>query len=132
MTFVIPAYGVFADQSSGLFPEISREGIGGEVAEASEEIIRETRKELDIGVIDKPFFRKESFTKYRFPQLKEWCPGHLWAPSCYHKTFKRSFIKNASRSVGHGWEMVEKCISGQRGTRKQVLYEGKGEKREGR
>jgi len=35
----------------------------GEVAEAAEEIIRETRKEPDIEVIDKPFFRKESFTK---------------------------------------------------------------------
>ena len=35
----------------------------GEVAEAAEEIIMETCKELDIEVIDKPFFRKESFTK---------------------------------------------------------------------
>jgi len=38
----------------------------------------------------------------RFPQLKEWCPGHLWAPSCYHE------------SVGQGWEVVEKYISGQK------------------
>ena len=35
----------------------------GEVAEAAEEIIRENCKELDIEVIDKPFFGKESFTK---------------------------------------------------------------------
>ncbi|MEA2033302.1 MAG: transposase [Euryarchaeota archaeon] len=35
----------------------------GEVAEAAEEIIRENCKELDIEVIDKPFFKKESFTK---------------------------------------------------------------------
>ena len=35
----------------------------GAVAEAAEEIIRETCKELDIDIIDKPFFRKESFTK---------------------------------------------------------------------
>ncbi|RLG32981.1 hypothetical protein DRN97_06115 [Methanosarcinales archaeon] len=35
----------------------------GEVAEAAEEIIKETCKEMDIEVIDKPFFRKESFTK---------------------------------------------------------------------
>ena len=35
----------------------------GDVAEAAEEIIRETCKELDIDIIDKPFFRKESFTK---------------------------------------------------------------------
>ena len=39
----------------------------------------------------------------RFPQLKEWCAGHLWAPSCYHG------------SVGHGWEVVEKYISEQKG-----------------
>jgi len=35
----------------------------GEVAEVAEEIILETCKELDIEIIDKPFFRKESFTK---------------------------------------------------------------------
>ncbi|MGB2727761.1 MAG: hypothetical protein WBD09_04710 [Halobacteriota archaeon] len=56
----------------------------------------------------------------RFQQLKEWCPDHLWAPSCYHKTFKKSFIKNASQSVGHGWEVVEKYISGQKGYEKTV------------
>jgi len=38
----------------------------------------------------------------RFPHLKEWCLGHLWAPSCYHG------------SVGQGWEAVEKYISGQK------------------
>ena len=42
----------------------------------------------------------------RFPHLKEWCPDHLWAPSCYHG------------SVGHGWEVVEKYISGQKGHEK--------------
>ena len=41
-----------------------------------------------------------------FPQLKEWCPGHLWAPSCYHG------------SVGQGWDVVEKYISGQKGYEK--------------
>jgi len=54
----------------------------------------------------------------QFPRLKEWCPGHLWAPSCYHKTFKKSFIKNASQSVGQGWDVVEKYISGQKGYEK--------------
>ncbi len=39
----------------------------------------------------------------RFQHLKEWCPDHLWAPSCYHG------------SVGQGWEVVEKYISGQKG-----------------
>ncbi len=60
----------------------------------------------------------------QFPQLKEWCPGQFysdlpkgnqilqskigqyWAPSCYHK------------SVGHGWEVVERYISGQKGYEK--------------
>ncbi|RCV64607.1 REP element-mobilizing transposase RayT [Methanophagales archaeon] len=54
----------------------------------------------------------------QFPQLKVWCPDHLWAPSCYHKTFQKSFIKNASQSVGQGWEVVEKYISGQKGYEK--------------
>ena len=36
-----------------------------------------------------------------FPHLKEFCDEHLWAPSCYHG------------SVGNGWEVVEKYISGQ-------------------
>lgn len=32
-----------------------------------------------------------------------------------HKTFKKVFFfKNASQSVGHGWEVVEKYISGQK------------------
>jgi len=44
-------------------PKYRGKVLEGEVAEAAEEIIRETRKELDIEVIDKPFFRKESFTK---------------------------------------------------------------------
>ena len=35
----------------------------GDVAEVAEEIIRETCNELDIEIIDKPFFGKESFTK---------------------------------------------------------------------
>ena len=40
--------------------------------EVAEEIIRETCKELDIGVINKLFFGKESFTKekYRFRCLR--------------------------------------------------------------
>jgi len=50
--------------------------------------------------------RSSKLLSDRFPQLKEWCPGHLWAPSCYHG------------SVGHGWEVVEKYISGQKGYEK--------------
>ena len=41
--------------------------------------------------------------KQGFPQLKEWCIGHLRAPSCYHG------------SVGQGWGVVEKYISWQNG-----------------
>ena len=62
--------------------------------------------------IKNPFCKQKAFTEKRFAvrdrflQLKEWCPGHLWAPSCYHG------------SVGHGWEVVEKYISGQKGYEK--------------
>ncbi len=109
----------------------------GEVAEAAEEIIRENCKELDIEVIDMavgvdhvhlfikypPKYsvswiakrlkgRSSKLIRDRFPQLKEWCPGHLWAPSCYHG------------SVGHGWEVVEKYISGQKGLEKKDVIRG--------
>jgi putative transposase len=119
----------------------------GEVAEAAEEIIRETCKELDIEVIDMavsvdhvhlfikypPKYsvswiakrikgRSSKLLRDKFQYLREWCPGHLWAPSCYHKTFKKSFIKNASQSVEHGWEVVKKYISGQ----KSYSYEKNG------
>ena len=66
----------------------------GEVAEAAEESIREAFTEKCFAVRD------------RFPQLKELCLGHLWAPKCYHG------------SVGHGWEVVERYISGQKGYEK--------------
>jgi len=104
----------------------------GDVAEVAEENIRETCKERDIGAINTamnvdhvPLFFKyppkysvSRIAKWikgwsskllradRFPQLKGWCQGHLWAPSCYHG------------SVGHGWEVVEKYISGQKGYEK--------------
>ena len=65
------------------------------MAEMAEEIIRNLSLE-----------KKALPKKHRFPQLKEWCPDHLWAPSCYHG------------SVGHGWEVVERYISGQKGYEK--------------
>jgi len=99
----------------------------GDVAEVAEEIIRETCKELDIEIIDMamnvdhvhlfikypPKYsvswiakrikgRSSKLLRDQFPQLKVWCPDHLWAPSCYHG------------SVGHGWDVVEKYISGQK------------------
>ena len=61
----------------------------GEVAEAAEENLSLEKKALP--------------KKHEFSHLKEWCQSHLWAPSCYHG------------SVGHGWEVVEKYISGQKG-----------------
>ncbi len=112
-------------------PKYRRKVLLGDVAEVAEEIIRETCKELDIEIIDMamnvdhvhifikypPKYsvswiakrikgRSSKLLRDRFPQLKVWCPGHLWAPSCYHG------------SVGHGWEVVEKYISGQKGYEK--------------
>ena len=40
------------------------------------------------------------------PPLMEYIIGQNWAPSCYHG------------SVGHGWEVVERYISGQKGYEK--------------
>ena len=45
-------------------------------------------------------------------------PSVLWAPSCYHG------------SVGQGWEVVEKYISGQKGLEKKD--DMRGERGEGR
>jgi len=98
-------------------PKYRGKVLAGEVAEAAEEIIRETCRELDIEVIDlslnidhvhlfvkyPPKYsvsliakrikgRSSKLLRDRFPHLKDWCPDHLWAPSCYHG------------SVGHGWE----------------------------
>jgi putative transposase len=113
----------------------------GEVAEAAEEIIRENGKERDIEIIEMAvnIDHVHIFVKYppkysvswiakrikgrsskllrdRFPQLKEWCPGHLWAPGCYHG------------SVGQGWDVVEKYIPGQKSYDKIEAARGEGEK----
>ena len=115
----------------------------GDVAEVAEEIIRETCKELDIEIIDMamnvdhvhlfikypPKYsvswiakrlkgRSNKLLRGRFPQLKELCPGHLWAPSCYHG------------SVGHGWGVVEKYISGQKGYEKTDTVSVRDEEKE--
>ena len=112
-------------------PKYRGKVLEGEIAESAEEIIRETCKELDIEVIDlavnvdhvhlfikyPPKYsvswiakrikgRSSKLLRDRFLYLKEWCPDHLWAPSCYHG------------SVGHGWEVVERYISGQKGYEK--------------
>ncbi|MGB7001065.1 MAG: hypothetical protein WBE22_03495 [Halobacteriota archaeon] len=84
----------------------------GEVAEAAEEIIRIAKRikgrSSKQTLLEKAFTEKCFAVRDQFPQLKEWCPGHLWAPSCYHG------------SVGHGWEVVERYISGQKGYEKTV------------
>ena len=54
---------LLTDHIDSLFPKYRGKVLEGEVAEAAEEIIRENCKELDIEVINKLFFRKESFTK---------------------------------------------------------------------
>ena len=112
----------------------------GDVAEAAEEIIRENCKELDIEIIEMavnsdhvhifikypPKYsvswiakrikgRSSKLLRDRFPELKEWCPGHLWAPRCYHG------------SGGQGWDVVEKYSSGQRGYDEIEAARGKGE-----
>ncbi len=76
-------------------PKYRGKVLEGEVADAAEEIIRNLSLE-----------KKALPKKHRFPQLKVWCLGHLWAPSCYHG------------SVGHGGDVVEKYISGQKGYEK--------------
>jgi putative transposase len=98
----------------------------GDVALITEGILCKTCKELDIEIIEiavNPdhvhiFFkyppkyslsfiakrlkgRTSRILRKEFPHLKEFCDEHLWAPSCYHG------------SVGNGWDVVEKYISGQ-------------------
>jgi len=51
---------------------------------------------------------------------------------CPKALLRKVFIKNASQSVEHGWEVVEKCILGQRGYEKAGAIRGEGEMREGR
>ena len=70
-------------------------------------------------LLEKAFTEKRFAVRDKFPHLKEWCPGHLWAPSCYHG------------SVGHGGEVVEKYISGQKGYDKIEAARGAGERGEG-
>jgi hypothetical protein len=56
------------------------------------EVFGELDSEADKG-------RSSKLLRDRFPQLKELCPGHLWAPSCYHKTFQKSFINKLLEKV---------------------------------
>ena len=62
--------------------------------------------------------RSSKLLRDRFPQLKEWCPGHLWSPSCYHETLLEKAFTEKYFAVGHGWEVVEKYILGQKGYKK--------------
>ncbi|RZN13651.1 MAG: IS200/IS605 family transposase [Methanosarcinales archaeon] len=98
----------------------------GDVALVTEGTIRKTCKEMDIQIIDMavntdhvhlfikypPKYslsyiatrvkgRSSRVLRKEFSHLKEWCGGHLWAPSCYHG------------SVGQGWDVVERYIQNQ-------------------
>jgi putative transposase len=131
---------IFATSPAFFSPKYRGKVLLRDVAEVAEEIIRETCKELDIEIIDMamnvdhvhlfikypPKYsvswiakrikgRSSKLLRDQFPQLKEWCLGHLWAPSCYHG------------SVGHGWEVVERYISGQKGYEKTDTVRGRGE-----
>lgn len=46
--------------------------------------------------------RASRLLRKRYPHLRTWCKGSLWAPSCFHG------------SVGHGMDVVKKYISSQR------------------
>ena len=64
--------------------------------------------------------RSSKLLRDKFLPLKR-CPGHLWAPSCYYG------------SVGQGWDMVDRYISGSNGYEKAdtvpvVVIDEKGEK----
>ena len=107
-------------------PKQSWEILVGDVALAPDSIIRKTCKYLNIEISDMSVNvdHVHLFVKYppkysvsyiakrikgrrsrelrkAFPHLKEWCNKSLWAPSCFHG------------SVGHGWEVVERCIQNQ-------------------
>ncbi len=73
------------------FPKYRGKVLLDEVAEAAKGIIRENCKELDIEVIDKPFFRKESFTKETILSVKRWKGVYgkrLRSPRLHPKTKK--------------------------------------------
>jgi hypothetical protein len=78
-------------QKSLFSPKYRGKVLLGDVAEVAEEIIRENCKELDIEVIDKPFFRKESFTKETIISAKRW--------KRVYKIFKNCFINNLLETV---------------------------------
>ncbi|NQE44947.1 hypothetical protein C5S31_02835 [ANME-1 cluster archaeon GoMg2] len=54
--------------------------------------------------------RSSKMLRDKFPQLKEWCTGDLWAPSCYHG------------SVGQGGKWWRSIYRGRRVTRRLILY----------
>ena len=70
--------------------------------------------------------RSSKLLRDQFPQLKGWCPGlfyadfpsgnqilqskigQYWAPSCYHKTFQKSFINKLLEKV---WPKMLRCFA---------------------
>lgn len=108
-------------------PKYRAKVLVGEIGDECEKIIRKTCLELGCYIIKMSvapdhvhiFLRyppkhslsfitkriKGVSSKYlrdKFPELKEWCPKHLWAPGAFHG------------SVGHGFSVVEKYIENQR------------------
>lgn len=107
----------------------------GEIAQEFEKIIRRICIDLDCQIIKMavspdhvhlflrfPPKRSLSFITKRikgvsskhlrdkFPELKKWCPKHLWAPGTFHG------------SVGHGFSVVEKYIENQRDYELRRVY----------
>ena len=104
-------------------PKYTGKVLVDEVAMVAKGVIKQTRKELGIEVIDMAMIlctflssihqssvnfivkrikgRSSRALRQAFPKLKEWCKNSLWPPSCYHG------------NVGYGWEIAEKYIDGQ-------------------
>ncbi len=108
-------------------PKFRAKVLVGEIAVECEQIIRKICSELDYRIIKMsvgpdhvhiflmyPPKRSMSFITKRikgvsskhlwdkFPELKKWCPKHLWSPGTFHG------------SVRHGFSVVEKYIENQR------------------
>lgn len=108
-------------------PKFRAKILTGELAHQCEQIIRKICLDLDCRIIEMavdpnhvhiflryPPKRSLSYitkrikglsSKYlrdKFPELKKWCPKHLWSPGTFHG------------SVGSGFSVVEKYIQNQK------------------
>ena len=104
-------------------PKYRGKVLEGEIAEAAEEIIRENCKELDIEIIDMAMNidHVHLFIKYPPKYSVSWIAKRLKGRSSKQTLLEKAFTEKcfaASQSVGHGWEVVERYISGQKGYEK--------------